>query len=30
MAEKGHGLNHMQAQFVAGIYLNNGKPCIHK
>ncbi len=21
-----HGLNHMQAQFVAGIYLNNGKP----
>ena len=24
--KKGHGLNHMQAQFVAGIYLNDGKP----
>src|SRR5436190_22093183 len=24
--KKGHGLNHMQAQFVAGIYFNNGDP----
>lgn len=24
--KKGHGLNHMQAQFVAGIFLNNGNP----
>src|SRR6478752_5568168 len=24
--KKGHGLKHMQAQFVAGIYLNNGNP----
>ncbi len=24
--KKGHGLNHMQAQFVAGMHLNNGKP----
>jgi predicted transport protein len=24
--KKGHGLNHMQAQFMAGIYLNNGNP----
>jgi len=24
--KKGHGLNHMQAQFVAGIYFNNGNP----
>ena len=24
--KKGHGLNHMQAQFVSGIHLNNGKP----
>lgn len=24
--KKGHGLNHMQAQFVTGIYLNNGNP----
>jgi len=24
--KKGHGLNHMQAQFIAGIYLNNGSP----
>lgn len=24
--KKGHGLNHLQAQFVAGIFLNNGKP----
>lgn len=24
--KKGHGLNHMQAQFVAGMYLNNGNP----
>lgn len=26
MVEKGHGLNHMQAQFVAGIFLNSGNP----
>lgn len=26
LLKKGHGLNHMQAQFVAGIYLNNGNP----
>ncbi len=24
--KKGHGLNHMQAQLVTGIYLNNGNP----
>lgn len=24
--KKGHGLNHMQAQLIAGIYLNNGNP----
>lgn len=24
--KKGHGLNHMQAQFVAGIFLNSGNP----
>lgn len=24
--KKGHGLNHTQAQLIAGIYLNNGKP----
>ena len=24
--KKEYGLNHMQAQFVAGIYLNNGNP----
>jgi predicted transport protein len=24
--KKGHGLNHKQAQFVAGIFLNNGNP----
>jgi predicted transport protein len=24
--KKGHGLNHMQSQFVAGIFLNNGNP----
>ncbi len=24
--KKGHALNHMQAQFVAGMFLNNGKP----
>lgn len=24
--KKGHGLGHMQAQFVAGIFLNKGKP----
>jgi hypothetical protein len=24
--KKGHGLNHMQAQFVAGIHFNNGNP----
>jgi predicted transport protein len=24
--KKGHGLGHMQAQFVTGIYLNNGNP----
>lgn len=24
--KKGHGLNHMQAQIVAGIFLNNGNP----
>ena len=24
--KKGHGLNHMQAQFISGIYLNNGNP----
>jgi Domain of unknown function (DUF5655)/Domain of unknown function (DUF4287) len=23
---KGHGLNHLQAQLITGIYLNNGKP----
>ena len=23
---KGHGLNHMQAQFIAGIYFNDGNP----
>jgi len=24
--KKGHGLNHMQAQLITGIFLNNGKP----
>jgi len=24
--KKGHGLNHMQAQFIAGIFINNGNP----
>lgn len=24
--KKEHGINHMQAQFIAGIYLNNGNP----
>lgn len=24
--KKGHGLNHLQAQLIAGIYLNNGNP----
>jgi hypothetical protein len=24
--KKGHGLNHMQAQLITGIYLNNGNP----
>lgn len=24
--KKGHGLGHLQAQFIAGIYLNNGSP----
>ena len=26
LLKKGHGLNHMHAQFVAGIYFNNGDP----